>query len=78
MHHECFGGLLERLYGLRLPAEGLAVDGEEGDTDFADLVWEDGLVYSVFVCDEERERDGGRHTSLEKGNLRSRRSVVRW
>lgn len=38
MHHECFGGLLERLYGLRLPAEGLAVDGEEGDTDFADLV----------------------------------------
>lgn len=37
MYHERFGGFLERLYGLALPAEGVAVDGNEGDTDFADL-----------------------------------------
>lgn len=45
MHHEGFGGLLEGLYGLALPAEGLAVDWEEGEADFADLelsVW--GMV----------------------------------
>lgn len=38
MHHERLRGFLERLYGLRLPAQGeLAVDREEGEADFADL-----------------------------------------
>ena len=37
MYHEGFGGFLERLYGLALPAQGVAVDGKEGETDFADL-----------------------------------------
>ena len=37
MDHERFGGFLECLYGLALPAQGVAVDGEEGETDFADL-----------------------------------------
>ena len=37
VHHERLGGFLERLYRLALPAQGVAVDGEEGETDFADL-----------------------------------------
>ena len=37
MYHECFGCLLERLYGLALPAQGVTVDWEEGETDFANL-----------------------------------------
>ena len=37
MYHERFGGFLERLYGLALPAQGLAVDGNEIETDLADL-----------------------------------------
>ena len=36
MYHEGFGGFLERLYGLALPAQGVAV-GVEGGSDFADL-----------------------------------------
>lgn len=37
VYHECLGGFLEGLYGLALPAQGVAVDGEEGETDFANL-----------------------------------------
>lgn len=37
MHHERFGGLLERLYGLALPAQGVAADGDLREADFADL-----------------------------------------
>lgn len=37
MHHKGFCRFLKSLYGLALPAEGLSVDGEEGETDFADL-----------------------------------------
>lgn len=71
----------------------LAVDGEEGDADFADL---SGFALVVKGLDgregrvlglrrrerkgegevKRREREG--LTSLEKGSLRSRRSVERW
>lgn len=37
MYHERFGGFLERLYGLALPAQGVAVDGNKIQADFADL-----------------------------------------
>ena len=37
MYHECFSGFLERLYGLALPAQGVTVDGQERETDFAYL-----------------------------------------
>lgn len=37
MDHEGLCGFLEGLDGLRLPAQTLVVDGEEGDADFADL-----------------------------------------
>ena len=37
MYHECLSGFLERLYGLALPAQGVAVDREEGETDLANL-----------------------------------------
>ena len=37
VYHECFGGFLERLYSLALPAQGVAADGEEGETDLANL-----------------------------------------
>ena len=39
MHHKCLHGFLERLDGLALPAKRSAIDGEEGETDFADLDW---------------------------------------
>lgn len=35
--HECLGGFLKGLYGLALPAQGVAIDGEEGETDFSNL-----------------------------------------
>ena len=38
MYHERFGGFLERLYGLALPAQGIAVRGNEVKTDFTDLI----------------------------------------
>lgn len=37
MYHECFGGFLERLYGLALPAKGVAADRKEVQTDFTYL-----------------------------------------
>lgn len=37
VYHECFGGFLERLYSLALPAQGVAADGEEGEADFPNL-----------------------------------------
>ena len=37
MYHERFGGFLERLYGLALPAQGVAANGNVIDTDLADL-----------------------------------------
>ena len=39
MYHERFGSFLERLYGLALPAQGVAVDGNKVETDFADLIF---------------------------------------
>ena len=38
MYHEGFGGFLERLYGLALPAQGVTVDRKEVDTDFTHLI----------------------------------------
>lgn len=88
MHHECFCGFLKRLYGVGLPAEGLAVDGEEGEAYFADLggtsvsvvrgirgeVW--GKVEGGDIKEERgRER---RLTRREKGSRSRRRSVERW
>ena len=37
VYHECFGGFLERLYSLALPAQGVAADGEEGEANLANL-----------------------------------------
>ena len=37
MYHERFRGFLKRLYGLALPAQGVAADGNIVDADFADL-----------------------------------------
>lgn len=37
MDHERFGGFLQRLYGLALPAQGVAADGDQGEADFAHL-----------------------------------------
>lgn len=42
MDHERLCGFLQGLDGLGLPAEGFAAEGDEGETDFADL--EDLLV----------------------------------
>lgn len=37
VHHEGLAGFLQRLDGLRLPAEGLAANGHKGKGDFTDL-----------------------------------------
>lgn len=52
VHHERLRGLLQRLNGLRLPAQGLTVDGEEGEADFADL-------WGRVVLEGGERRDGG-------------------
>lgn len=76
MHHEGFRCLLQRLNRLALPAQGLAVYGEEGEAYFANL--ECGVLVGL-VGEQRRESVGWRrHTRREKGSLSSSRSVVRW
>ena len=72
MHHERFGGLLEGLDGLALPAQGIAVDGKKGEADFADLLFlrQRRASHWVMVV--------WGLTRREKGSLRRRRSVERW
>lgn len=61
MHHKRFRSFLQRLDGLTLPAQRLSVDGEEGETNFADLVVP-CKYYATALMQGKRAGRGGRET----------------
>lgn len=64
VHHERFGGFLQRLDGLGLPTEGLAAGGDEGQGDFADLadclLASGGTIHGVEEEGKAKDIRGGR------------------
>ena len=66
---------MERLYGLTLPVQGVAVDGEKGKSNFADLL---PGQWGSLEKDGSKTEGKGKLTRRENGSFRSRRSVERW
>lgn len=62
MYHECFAGFLESLYGLRLPAEGLAAGRDKRKGDFADETgereFEEEEICGTLIAADLTQREG--------------------